>query len=109
MPTASRKDPERLFNGSFETFGEAVGQEGLHLAQCAVRWLEALTISPDASYMKEQWAKEFLDTAMAVAMGRSPMEEKAFRPLSSLNEWSARYLALRGAYELREMADMLIG
>lgn len=67
VPSASRKDPERLFNGSFEAFGEAVGKEGLHLGQCAVRWLEALTISSDASYMKEQWAKEFLDTAMAVA------------------------------------------
>jgi ADP-ribosyl-[dinitrogen reductase] hydrolase len=36
-----------------------------------------------------QWTD---DTAMAVAMGRSLVQEKAFRPLSILNDWSKWYL-----------------
>src|SRR5271165_2333115 len=36
-----------------------------------------------------QWTD---DTAMAVALGRSLIQEKAFRPLSVLGEWSEWYL-----------------
>jgi len=36
-----------------------------------------------------QWTD---DTAMAVAMGRSLVHEKAFHPLNILNEWSEWYL-----------------
>lgn len=57
-----------MLNGSFEKFSEAIGEEGLHLGQCAVRWLEALTISPDATYLSDQWAKEFLDVVTSVAI-----------------------------------------
>jgi hypothetical protein len=43
-------------------------EQGLHLGQCAVRWLEALTISPDATYTRDPWAKELLDVVTSVAI-----------------------------------------
>jgi ADP-ribosyl-[dinitrogen reductase] hydrolase len=41
-----------------------------------------------------QWTD---DTAMAVAMGRSLIQEKRFLPLSILNEWSEWYLRRKHA------------
>lgn len=43
-------------------------EQELHLGQCAVRWLEALTISPEATYQTIPWAKEFADMVTAVAI-----------------------------------------
>lgn len=40
----------------------------LHLGQCAVRWLEALTISSEATYSTTPWAKEFADIVTGVAI-----------------------------------------
>lgn len=68
MPTTNRTDPERISNGSFKTFCESVVEQELHLGQCTVRWLEALTISPDASYLTTPWAKEFSDVVATVAI-----------------------------------------
>ena len=68
LPTTNSTDPERIPNGSFETFSESVVEQGLHLGQCAVRWLEALTISPEASYFTTPWAKELSDVVAAVAI-----------------------------------------
>ena len=68
LPIANTNDPDRLSNGSFEEFSNAVVEEGLHLGQCAVRWLAALIISPDATYMTVPWAKEFGDIVSSVAI-----------------------------------------
>jgi hypothetical protein len=43
-------------------------EECAHLGQCAVRWLEALTISSDATYTNTPWAKEFLDVVTSVTI-----------------------------------------
>jgi hypothetical protein len=64
----NRTDPERLSNGSFDVFCQNVLEEGLHLGQCALRWLEVLTISPSATYTTEVWAKEFLDVVTTVSI-----------------------------------------
>lgn len=61
-------DPDRVANGSFEEFSAAVEEEGLHLGQTAVRWLEVLLVSGDASYPTERWATEFLDVVTSVAI-----------------------------------------
>ena len=68
MPTTNRTDPGRVPNGSLEKFSNDVMEEGVHLGQCAVRWLEALTISPDATYASIPWAKEFLDVVTSVTI-----------------------------------------
>jgi hypothetical protein len=68
LPTTNRTDPERIPNGPFEKFSENVVEQELHLGQCAVRWLEALTISPEATYSTTPWAKEFSDIVTAVAI-----------------------------------------
>ena len=49
-------------------FSNEVVEGGLHLGQCAVRWLEALTVSPDATYASTPWAKEFADIVTSVAI-----------------------------------------
>jgi hypothetical protein len=64
----TRSDPDRVANGSFEKFSAAVDEEGLHLGQAGVRWLEMLLVSEDASYTKERWATEFLDVVTSVAI-----------------------------------------
>jgi hypothetical protein len=64
----NRTDPEHVANGSFDAFSQSVLEEGLHLGQCALRWLEALTISPAATYTTEIWAKEFLDVVTTVSI-----------------------------------------
>jgi hypothetical protein len=66
--TTNRNDPEHVPNGSFEKFSNDIVEEGAHLGQCAVRWLEALTISSDATYTKTHWAKEFLDVVTSVTI-----------------------------------------
>jgi hypothetical protein len=66
--TTNRTDPERILNGSFEKFSQHVVEGGLHLGQCAVEWIEALTISSDATYLKDSWAKEFLDVVTNVGI-----------------------------------------
>jgi hypothetical protein len=68
LPTTNRTDPERIPNGSFEKFSESVVEQELHLGQCVVRWLEALTIYPEATYLTTPWAKEFSDVVAAVAI-----------------------------------------
>jgi hypothetical protein len=68
IPTTNQIDPERISNGSFEKFSQAVVEEELHLGQCAVKWLESLTISMDATYLKDPWPKEFLDVTTNVAI-----------------------------------------
>lgn len=68
LPTTNRTDPERILNTSFEKFSEKIVKQELHLGQCAVRWLEALTISPEAAYTTIPWAKEFSDIVTAVAI-----------------------------------------
>jgi hypothetical protein len=68
LPTTNRTDPHRVPNGSIEKFSTDVMDEGVHLGQCAVRWLEALTISPDATYASTPWAKEFLDVVTSVTI-----------------------------------------
>lgn len=68
LPSTNRTDPDHIPNGSFEAFSLDVAEEGLHLGQCAVRWLQALTISSDSTYATEPWAREFLDVATSVAI-----------------------------------------
>ena len=68
LPMPNRTDPDRVANGSFDAFSQEVVEQGLHLGQCALRWLEALTISPDATYCSCIWAKEFLDVVTTVAI-----------------------------------------
>jgi hypothetical protein len=68
LPMTNRTDPERVSNGLFDKFANDVVEEGLHLGQCALRWLEALTISPEATYSSELWAKEFLDIVTTVSI-----------------------------------------
>lgn len=68
MPMTNRTDPERLSNGSFEEFSNEIVEDGLHLGQCAVRWLETLTISPDATYLTVPWAKEFSEVVSSVSV-----------------------------------------
>jgi hypothetical protein len=68
LPMTNRNDPERLVNGSFEDFSHQVVEDGLHLGQCAVKWLEALTISSDATYLTVPWAKEFNEVVTSVAI-----------------------------------------
>ena len=53
-------------NGSFEKFSQDVLEDSLHRGNCAVRWLEALTVSPDATYTTEPWAKEFLQVVTGI-------------------------------------------
>lgn len=72
--STNRTDPDRISNGSFENFSQYIVEEGLHLGQCAVKWLEILTISIDATYLTDSWAKEFLDVVTGVAI----MYEEAF-------------------------------
>ena len=64
----TRTDPDRVSNGSFEKFSASVDDDGLHLGQTAVRWLELLLVSPDASYGTERWATEFLDVVTSVTI-----------------------------------------
>jgi hypothetical protein len=64
----TRADPDRVSNGSFEKFSASVDDDGLHLGQTAVRWLELLLVSPDASYGTERWATEFLDVVTSVTI-----------------------------------------
>ena len=54
--------------GTFETFCRDVEEQGLHLGQCAVKWLETLLVSTDATYLTDSWPKEFLDIATNMAV-----------------------------------------
>jgi hypothetical protein len=66
--STTRADPETLPNGSFEDFCTQIAEEGLHLGQCAVKWLEALLISPDATYTTVLWTKEFAKIVTSVGV-----------------------------------------
>ena len=68
LPATNRTDPERIANGSFDKFCRDVEDRGLHLGQCALLWLEGLTVSEDATYLTEPWAKEFLDVVTNVVV-----------------------------------------
>ena len=60
---------DRVGSGiSFEKFSASVEEEGLHLGQTAVRWLEVLLVGPESSYASERWAAEFLDVVTSVAI-----------------------------------------
>ena len=68
IPSTTRVDPDLLSNGSFEKFTQEITEQGLRLGPCAVRWLEALTISPDATYLSEAWSNDFVDVVVDVAI-----------------------------------------
>ena len=68
IPATNRSDPDHISVGTFEKFCKDVEQLGLHLGQCAVRWLETLLVSEEATYLTDPWAKEFLDVATMMAV-----------------------------------------
>lgn len=68
IPATNRTDPERISIDTFEKFYRDIEEEGLHLTQCALRWLEAFLVSEEATYLTDPWPKEFLDVATMIAV-----------------------------------------
>jgi hypothetical protein len=104
LPTINRSDPDKLSNGSFEEFSSAVVEEGLHLGQCALRWLEALIISPDATYMNVAWAKEFTEIVTSVAiMYEDPVRDRVKALFTETSFSSAEPVATKDLYVLSQV------
>jgi hypothetical protein len=105
--TGVKVNPESVMAGAFEEFTQRAESAGFHLGQCAVRWLEQLFISEQATYLTVPWGKEFLDIVMAVAITyydalrdrcRAPFRQGSFFPSEPVGEADLEFV--QGMFEV---------